>query len=109
MPETLGTFEQAVLVSILRLGEDAYGRAILRQVETRLQRSVVAGAVYATLDRLQSKGFLTSRLGPGTPDRGGRARRFFSVQPAGVRALDHARRTAQNIWSGIRLPLKGRP
>lgn len=108
MPETLGTFEQAVLVSVLRLGEGAYGRAILHEVEDRLQRTVVAGAVYATLDRLESKGFLTSRLAPGTPERAGRARRFFSVQPAGLQALDQTRRTVRSIWSGVRLPLKGR-
>ena len=104
----LGTFEQVVLVSILHLKDAAYGRAILREVEKRLERQVVAGAVYATLDRLEAKGLLTSGLGPGTPERAGRARRFFSVQAEGVRALNQARRTTESIWSGFRWPLKGR-
>lgn len=108
MPEILGTFEQVVLVSVVHLKQGAYGRAILREVEKRLQRPVVAGAVYATLDRLEAKGFLTSGLGPGTPERAGRARRFFTIQADGVRALNEARRTTDSIWSGLRWPLKGR-
>jgi DNA-binding PadR family transcriptional regulator len=105
MAEVLGTFEQAVLVEVLRLNENAYGRAILKGVQLRLEREVSAGAVHATLERLEGKGFLSSRLGPGTPIRAGRPRRYYRVQPAGVRALDDARRTVNNIWRGLKWPV----
>ena len=109
MADVLGTFEQAVLLAVLRLDEDAYGRAILNAVQMRLQRDVSAGAVHATLERLEGKGFLSSRLGPGTPVRAGRARRFYRLQPAGLRALENARRTVTNIWRGVKWPaLKAR-
>jgi PadR family transcriptional regulator, regulatory protein PadR len=100
--DVLGTFEQAVLLEVLRLGEDAYGRAILKAVQSRLERDLAAGAVHATLERLERKGLLSSRLGSGTPVRAGRARRFYRVQPAGIRALDNARRTVNNIWRGLK-------
>ncbi len=109
MAEILGTFEQAVLLAVVRLREDAYGRAILKGVESRLDREVAAGAVHATLERLEGKGLLSSRLGPGTPVRAGRARRYYRIQPAGIRALNEARRTVDNIWRGVRRPvLEGR-
>jgi PadR family transcriptional regulator PadR len=73
MADHLGAFEQAVLLAVVRLGEEAYGRAILKEVQTRLERDVAAGAVHATLDRLGRKGVVSSRLGPGTPVRGVRA------------------------------------
>jgi DNA-binding PadR family transcriptional regulator len=103
--DVLGTFEQAVLLEVLRLDEEAYGRAILKGVQSRLARDVAAGAVQATLERLERKGMLSSRLGPGTPIRAGRARRFYRVEPVGIRALDNARRTVTNIWRGLKWPL----
>ena len=106
MAESLGAFEQAVLLSIVRLGDEAYGRAILKEVQERLERDVAAGAVHATLERLQGKGLIASRLGSGTAIRGGRARRFYKVQPAGVRALNDARAAIDNLWHGFRWPLK---
>lgn len=105
MADILGTFEQAVLLAVVRLGEDAYGRAILKAVQVRLERDVAAGAVHATLERLERKGLLSSRLGPGTPIRAGRARRYYRVQPPGIRALNDARRTVNNIWRGVRWPV----
>ena len=105
MADVLGTLEQAVLLSVLHLDEDAYGRAILKEVQARLERNIAAGAVHATLERLERKGLLSSRLGPGTPVRAGRARRYYRIRPAGVRALDDARRTMQNIWRGLKWPV----
>jgi DNA-binding PadR family transcriptional regulator len=105
--DSLGAFEQAVLLSVVRLGDDAYGRAILKEVQARLDRDVAAGAVHATLERLQNKGLLTSRLGSGTPIRGGRARRFYRLQPAGLRALNDARAAVDSLWHGLEWPLKG--
>ena len=101
MREGLGTFEQAVLVAIVRLEDEAYGRAILREVETRLQRKVAAGAIYATLDRLENKKLITSEQGSGTPKRGGRPRRFYTLGPSGLQALNESRTTAENLWRGI--------
>ena len=105
MADILGTFEQAVLLAVVRLGEDAYGRAILKAVQLRLERDVAAGAVHATLERLERKGLLSSRLGPGTPIRAGRARRYYRVRLPGIRALNDARRTVNNIWRGVRCPV----
>jgi PadR family transcriptional regulator PadR len=107
MADVLGAFEQAVLLSILRLGDEAYGRAILKDVQTRLERDVAAGAAHATLERLENKGLLTSHLGTGTPVRAGRARRYYRLQPAGVRALNDARAAVDNVWHGLKWPLKG--
>jgi DNA-binding PadR family transcriptional regulator len=105
MADLLGTFEQAVLLTIHRLGEDAYGRAILRQVQASLGRSVVAGAVYTTLDRLEQRGFVDSKLAPGTAIRGGRARRYYMVAAEGNCALVDARKTLAKMWQGVKLPV----
>src|SRR5262245_24858704 len=108
MPEPLGPFEQAVLLALVHLGKDAYGRAVLNEVQRRLHRDVSAGAVYATLERLEDKGLLSSRLGPGTALRGGRARRYFVPTGAGVRALNDARSAIESLWAGFATPLKVR-
>jgi DNA-binding PadR family transcriptional regulator len=108
MAAVLGAFEQAVLLAIVRLGDEAYGRAILKAVQARLERDVAAGAVHATLERLENKRLVSSRLGPGTPVRAGRARRYYRLQPCGVRALNDARAAVDNIWHGLTWPLKGR-
>ena len=109
MADVLGTFEQAVLVAVMHLRGDGYGRTILKEAIARLEREVAASAVYATLDRLEDKGLVTSRAGQATPERGGRAKRHFSITAAGVRALNDSRATADSIWRGLRWPLKGRP
>jgi len=108
MADILGAFEQAVLLAVLRLGDDAYGRAILRDVEARLERDVVAGAVHATLERLERKGLLSSSLGSGTPMRDGRARRFYQLEPLGVRALNDSRSALDRVWQGAGRLLKAR-
>jgi DNA-binding PadR family transcriptional regulator len=107
MADVLGAFEQSVLLAILRLKEEAYGRAILKEVTLRLEREVAAGAVHATLVRLEDRGLLTSRLGAGTAIRGGRARRFYKLRPAGLHALNDARAAIDNLWLGLKWPLKG--
>jgi PadR family transcriptional regulator PadR len=105
MADVLGSFEQAVLLSVLRLHDEAYGRAIRKEVQQRLDRDVAPGAVHATLDRLERKELLASKLGAGTPVRAGRARRYYRLLPAGVRALNDARATVDNIWRGLKWPL----
>jgi len=104
MADLLGTFEQAVLLAILRLGDGAYGRAILQQVQGLLARSVVAGAVYTTLDRLEQRGLINSKLEQGTAIRGGRARRYYVVAAAGNRALAEAQKTLAKMWQGVKVP-----
>ena len=106
MADKLGIFEQAVLLAIVRLREEAYGRAILREVQGSLDREVAAGAVHATLERLEGKGLIRSRLGLGTPIRDGRAKRFYRLEPAGAEALNDARAAVKALWRGIRWPLK---
>lgn len=108
MADVLGTFEQAVLLAVLRLGDDAYGRAVLKEVQARLAREVAAGAVHATLDRLERKRLITSSLGPGTPARDGRARRYYRLEPAAADALNDAREAHKALWRGITQPLKVR-
>jgi len=108
MADVLGAFEQAVLLGVVRLADEAYGRAILNEVQERLGRDIAAGAVHATLERLEKKKLLSSRLGAGTPVRAGRARRYYRLQPAGVRALNDARAAVDTMWRGLTWPLKGR-
>ncbi len=108
MTQVIGQFEQAVLLALVRLGKDAYGRAILNEIQERLSRDVSAGAVYATLERLEDKGFASSKLAPGTAIRGGRARRYFVPTSAGVRALHDAKSATDNLWRGFAWPLKER-
>ena len=99
----LGEFEQVVLLAIVRLGDDAYGATIRREIETRTGRWVSIGAAYATLDRLVTKGYLRARDADGAPERGGRARRCFSVTAAGVAALENARELQRRMWAGVDL------
>lgn len=106
--DTIGQFEQAVMVALVRLGKDAYGRAILNEVQKRLDRVVSAGAVYATLERLEAKELVSSTLAPGTAIRGGRARRYFVLTAAGVRALSDAKSATDRMWRGLAWPLKVR-
>jgi PadR family transcriptional regulator, regulatory protein PadR len=105
MADVLGAFEQAVLLGIMRLGDQAYGRAVLKEVQARLERDVAPGAVHATLERLERKKLVSSKLGPGTPIRAGRARRYYRLTPAAVRALNDARAAADSIWQGMKFPL----
>jgi DNA-binding PadR family transcriptional regulator len=109
MAELLGTFEQAVLLTILRLGDGAYGRAILSEAQETLRRDVSAGSVYTTLDRLETRGLVNSKLAEGTPARGGRARRYYTVAAEGVRALGEARTTLRAMWASVRLPIEVQP
>jgi PadR family transcriptional regulator PadR len=106
MADVLGGFEQAVLLAIVRLGEEAYGRAILKEAQGRLDRDVAAGAVHSTLERLERKGLVSSRLGTGTPVRSGRSRRYYELTSRGAGALNDARATMDALWRGLRWPVK---
>jgi DNA-binding PadR family transcriptional regulator len=85
-----GAFEQLILLALARLGSDAYGMTVRREIESRTGRSVSLGAVYVTLDRLEHKGYISSHNGGSMPERQGRARRFFRLESPGRLALAHA-------------------
>jgi DNA-binding PadR family transcriptional regulator len=106
----LGDFEQLVLLGVLRLElqDSAYGAAIRQEIHARSGRDVSINAVYTTLDRLETKGLLKSRIGDPTPQRGGRRRKFYAVRPAGVVALRQAYRSFTAMADGLqsRLELK---
>ena len=99
----LGEMELMVLLALVRLGDDAYGVPISKELLNLAGREVALGSVYAALDRLQEKGFVTSLLGDPTPERGGRAKRYFRVTRVGLRALRMTRTALTNLWSGIPL------
>lgn len=88
----LGEFERAVLVALVRLGDDAYGVTIRRHLADRLQREIAIGAIYTTLQRIEDKGLVSSFMGDPTPERGGRAKRFFRIEAAGLEALERSHR-----------------
>ncbi len=99
----LGGFEQMVLLAILRLGASAYGVAIREEIETCAGRSVTAGALYTTLARLENKQLVTSSLGDPTPERGGKAKRFYLVTGAGRAAVTAAQRAYSSLLQGLEL------
>ena len=104
----LGDFEQLVLLGVARLElqESAYGAAIRQEIHARSGRDVSINAVYTTLDRLESKGFLKSWIGDPTPQRGGRRRKFYALRPAGVAALRHAYRAFTAMADGLQSQLE---
>ena len=99
--ETLGEFEQLVLLAILRLGAEAYGVSIVDEIEDRTGREVSRAAVYIALRRLRQKGLVSSKLAAPTPEPGGRAKRFFRVEGAGVAQLAGTREALLNMWDGL--------
>jgi DNA-binding PadR family transcriptional regulator len=102
--DTLGEFEQSVLLAILhRLhdGDDAYGVTVRETIESRTGRRVAVGALYTALDRLETKGYVRSRMSEPTPERGGRSRRHFIVTAAGHTALERSREYLARMWQGL--------
>jgi DNA-binding PadR family transcriptional regulator len=106
MPPTLGEFEQLVLIALVRLGPEAYGATVRREIEARAGREVSISAVYTTLDRLEQKGLVRSRIGEPTPQRGGRRRKYFELLPLGARALKVAYKAIAGMTAGVEHRLK---
>jgi DNA-binding PadR family transcriptional regulator len=101
-PESAGQFEQLVLTAILSLRDNAYGVTIHAKVEELAHpKTASLGAVYVTLDRLEDKGFISSRLSDPTPERGGRSKRFYRLEALGERALQESAITAQRVFESI--------
>ncbi len=101
-PTYLGEFELLVMLCVIRLGEGAYGVPISREIEQRTGRDVAFGTVYATLERLQKKGLVRSDLGDPTPERGGRAKRYFRVTSEGLRTVRETKQSLIGLWQGLR-------
>lgn len=99
----LGEFEQIVILAVLRLDERAYGVTVRREIESRTGREVSIGAIYATLDRLQTKGYVQSELGEPTAERGGRSKRFFRVTGKGMAVLHRTQQAMKNMIKGLKL------
>jgi DNA-binding PadR family transcriptional regulator len=97
----LTDFELMLLLAVLRVGDQAYGAPIAREIETLGERAVMLGAVYAGLDRLEANGLVASSIGDPTPERGGRAKRYFRVTPTGMKAVRQTRRALTNLWAGV--------
>lgn len=101
--ERLGEFEELVLLATYGLdeGHEAYGVSIQQRLEETIDRSATLGAVYSALDRLERKGYLTSRVGGATGERGGRRKRLFEITPDGVEALEEMRRDREAMWRRV--------
>jgi PadR family transcriptional regulator len=97
----LGEFEHIVILALLRLGDRAYGVTVRQEIEARISREVSIGAIYATLDRLEEKGYVKSELGDPTPERGGRSKRFFRVSARGVAAVNRTHRAVKTMTAGL--------
>ena len=99
--EFLGGFELLVLLALIRLGDEAYGVPISQAIEESSGREVALGSVYLTLDRLEAKGFVSSKLGEPTAVRGGRAKTYFRITAKGLREVRQAQRTLITLWRGV--------
>jgi PadR family transcriptional regulator PadR len=97
----LGEFEHIVMLALMRLGDRAYGVTVRQEIEARIGREVSLGAIYATLGRLESKGYVTSKLGEPTHERGGRPKRFFRMSAKGVAAVNRTHRAVQKMMAGL--------
>jgi DNA-binding PadR family transcriptional regulator len=101
MAETLGELEQLILLAILRLGPDAYGLSIARELEARAGRRLSRGALYSSLDRLETKGLVRWQLAPGGPERQTLPKRVYIVLPRGIAAVRASERVLRRMWRGL--------
>lgn len=101
-PDLPGGFEQLVLLAVARLGDTAYGMTVRRELAERTGREVSLGAVYSTLDRLETKHYVSSIDSAGAPERGGRGRRFFVLTAPGLRALNEGIKALDRMRDGVR-------
>ena len=103
----LGEFEQVLLLSILKLGPNAYGSTIRQLLAETVKRDVTIGALYTTLERLEKKGMVSSKVGEATSERGGRAKKHFEVSAKGQQALRRSKEALTSLWQGVALSLQG--
>jgi PadR family transcriptional regulator PadR len=100
--EILGPLEQIILLALVRLKSNAYGMTVRREIEERTGRNISIGAIYATLERLEAKGYVSSFTGVPTPERGGRAKRFFRLAPGGEEALRVSHEAVRKMTQGVK-------
>jgi PadR family transcriptional regulator, regulatory protein PadR len=105
MAEVLGEFEQLVLLALLRVGDEAYGVPVHEELSSRARRTVSVAAVYKTLERLEGKGYVSSRIGEPTPERGGRRRKYYVLEPRGRQALRESLAALRRMTAGIETQL----
>ncbi len=101
--EFLGSFEQLVLAALARLGDDAYGMSVRTEISERTEREIAIGAVYATLERLETKGYACSHSGQGGPEREGKVKRYYEITRAGRDALRDSVRQLNSLVLGLNL------
>jgi PadR family transcriptional regulator PadR len=101
MGDNLGDFEQLVMLAVMRLDEDAYGTSIREELKSRAEREVSPGAIFTTLERLESRGLVTSRYGDPTPERGGRSKRFYKLSAEGRKSLGRSLRAVRRLMQGL--------
>jgi len=101
MKRSLGEFEQLVLFALVELEDDAYGASIGREIEGRTGRQVAAGAIYTALERLAARGLVSGEVGGPTPERGGRRRKYYRLEPEGAAQLRHAVDTFRTMSKGL--------
>jgi DNA-binding PadR family transcriptional regulator len=99
--ESLGHFELLVLLALLRHGDEAYGVPVARAIEEGTGKPVILASVYNTLERLEQKGLVRSAVGQPTPERGGRAKRYFTITTNGLREVRAAKKALTSLWRGI--------
>ena len=113
MSRALGEFEQLILFALVELEEDAYGAAIGREIERRTGRRVSAGAIYTALDRLMTRSLVTAEVGEPTPERGGRRRKYYRLEPAGAielsRSLDLIRSMSEGLVTKLEAMVGSEP
>lgn len=99
--KSLGELEHLLLLAVMRLGDDAYGVTIRREIEERTGRPVSLGAIYPTMDRLEALGYVSSKMSAPTGERGGRSRRYFTLESAGEAAVQRTRDMIDRMWDGF--------
>src|ERR687892_2311039 len=99
-PVLLGSLEEQVMLAVVRTGDEAYGMNVRRELESVTGREITIGSVYATLDRLEAKGLVSSSRTPGSDTA---SRRVFAVTPVGARSLVQTRGTRERLWTGVKL------
>jgi len=100
-PNSVSNFELMVLLSLIRLGDEAYGVPISKEIEKHSGHDVAVGSVYAALERMRDRSFVTSTVGEPTAERGGRAKRYFNITAKGMKVVQETQRTLTQLWHGL--------
>jgi PadR family transcriptional regulator PadR len=100
-PNAISNFELMVLLALIRLGDEAYGVPISQEIEKYSGHDVALGSVYAALERLQNRGFVSSIVGEPTPERGGRAKKYFKITGKGMEVVQETQYTLTRLWKGV--------